>query len=163
MTKDKNFVLATITLVALILVVGIVGIKDISAIRKSNSCGDNGIYITDSSGKSTFVSTDNYVSRPIYASESLETDGDEYVKEGLTTLLNIDCDVKEAFELLDEVQMKVKMTIGDVELYQSYVRGSDGYTYLVRTDKYGNILRDKDGFPDIIKRCDFANLYLESE
>ena len=160
----KKFSISLIAIITMAIAIGIVGVYDISAI-KSKMCGDDGLYITDSSGNTTFVTTANYVDRPIYASETIDVDGDQYFKEGITTLLDIDCDVKEAFDIIkfDEVQMKVKMTIGDVELYQSYVRGSDGYTYLVRTDKYGNILRDKDGFPDIIKRCDFANLYLESE
>ena len=162
MTKPKNFVVATVLIIALILIIGIAGIRDISTMRRSNPCGGNGIYITDSSGKSTFVSTNTYVSRPVYASESLETDGDEYTKEGLTTLLNIDCDVKEAFELLDDVQMRVKMTIGNTEKYQAYVRGSDGFIYLVRTDSEGTILRDENGVAEIVKRCDFADLYLGS-
>ena len=160
----KKFSISLTIMIIMVIAIGIVGIKDISTI-KSKMCGNDGLYITDSSGNTTFISAANYVDRPIYASETIDVDGDQYFKEGITTLLDIDCDVKEAFDTIkfDEVQMKVKMSVGNIELYQSYVRGSDGYTYLVRTDEYGNILRDKDGFPDIIKRCDFANLYLESE
>ena len=157
----KNLILIVATFIVMMatLIFGIVEIKQISTMK--NPCGGNGITILDSQGNETFISTATYVDRHVYAEEKAETEfGLEYTKEGVTNLLNIDCDVKEAFQILDCIRMQVKIKIGDVTHYRAYAKGSDGFTYLVETDEFGNILRDGEGNARIISRCDFADLYL---
>ena len=105
-----------------------------------------------------------YVENKFDVAEKASTSyGIEYSKEGQMTLLDVDCDVKEAFEILDCVRMHVEIKIGDIIYHRAYAKGSDGYTYLVETDENGNILRDSEGNAYILKRCDFADLYLGEE
>lgn len=159
MTK-KLWTVATAVLATVVIIFGAVIIKKVTAIT-TTPCGGNGIIILDSQGNETYVSTATYVERHVYAEEKAETEfGLEYTKQGVTNLLNIDCDVKEAFEILDCIRMQVKIQIGDVTHYRAYAKGSDGFTYLVETDEFGNILRDGEGKAKIISRCDFADLYL---
>ena len=162
MTKKQNLLaVATAALLSVVIIFGVVIFKQIATINNSIPCGGEGLWIEDSQGNKSFVSMDTYVDRPVYAVEEAETIyGLNYSKEGVTTLLNIDCDVKEAFEVLDSTRMLVSITIGDVVYHRAYAKGSDGFTYLVETDEYGTILRDKDGHATIISRCDFADLYL---
>ena len=157
---------ATVVLFLTVVVVGIVETKQNSTIKKiETACGGNGIWLMDSAtGKSTYVSPTTYVESEFNVAEKATTSyGIEYFKEGQMTLLDVDCDVKEAFEILDCVRMHVKMTVGDMEYHRAYAKGSDGYTYLVETDEKGNILRDGDGNANILKRCNFADLYLGEE
>lgn len=157
---------ATVVLFLTVVVVGIVETKQNSTIKKiEDACGGNGIWLMDSAtGKSTYVSPTTYVENKFDVAEKASTSyGIEYFKEGNMSLLDVDCDVKEAFEILDCIRMHVKITVGDTEYHQAYAKGSDGYTYLVETDEDGNILRDGEGNANILKRCDFADLYLGEE
>ena len=162
----KILMLATVVLFITVIVVGVVEIKNISTTRKIESvCGGDGIWLIDSvTGKSTYVSPTTYVDETFNVAEKATTSyGIEYSKEGQMTLLDVDCDIKEAFEILDCVRMHVEIKIGDIIYHRAYAKGSDGFTYLVETDKYGNILRDGEGNAYILKRCDFADLYLGEE
>ena len=158
--------IATAVLFLAVVTVGIVETKQNSTIKKiETACGGNGIWLMNSAtGKSTYVSPTTYVESEFDVAEKATTSyGIEYSKEGQMTLLDVDCDVKEAFEILDCVRMHVEIKIGDIIYHRAYAKGSDGYTYLVETDKYGNILRDGEGNAYILKRCDFADLYLGEE
>lgn len=162
----KLLLVAAVSLFIAVVTFGIVEIKQISTIRKNETaCGGDGIWLTDSAtGKSTYVNMTTYVEEKVAVNETATTSyGVNYSKEGQMSLLDTDCDVKEAFEILDCVRMHVKIKIGDITYYQAYAKGTDGYTYLVETDENGNILRDSKGNATILKRCDFANLYLGEE
>ena len=162
----KISMFATAVLFLTVVIVGIVETKQNSTIKNiETACGGNGIWLMDSTtGKSTYVSPTTYVESEFDVAEKATTSyGIEYSKEGQMTLLDVDCDVKEAFEILDCARMHVKITVGDIEYHRAYAKGSDGYTYLVETDENGNILRDSEGNAYILKRCDFADLYLGEE
>ena len=162
----KMLFVATVILFLTVVTVGIIETKQNSTIKKiEDACGGNGIWLMDSAtGKSTYVSPTTYVESEFNVAEKATTSyGIEYSKEGQMSLLDVDCDIKEAFEILDCVRMHVKMTVGDTEYHRAYAKGSDGYTYLVETDKNGHILRDGEGNAYILKRCDFADLYLGEE
>lgn len=161
----KLLVAATVGLFLTVVIVGIVEIKQISTIRETETaCGGNGFWLIDSTGKSTYVNMTTYVDKKVAVNETATTSyGVNYSKEGQMALLDVDCDVKEAFEILDCTRMHVKIEIGDVTYHQAYAKGSDGFTYLVETDEHGNISRDSEGNATIIKRCDFADLYLGEE
>ena len=80
------------------------------------------------------------------------------------SLLDVDCDIKDAFENLDCIRMNVEIKIGDIIYHQTYAQGvEDGFIYLIETDKEGNILRDDKGNVNVLKRCDFTNIYLGEE
>ena len=161
--KFISLYVATVVLFLTVVVVGIVETKQNSTIKKiEDACGGNGIWLMDSAtGKSTYVSPTTYVENKFDVAEKASTSyGIEYFKEGNMSLLDVDCDVKEAFEILDCIRMHVKITVGDTEYHRAYAKGSDGFTYLVETDENGNILRDGEGNANILKRCDFADLYL---
>lgn len=158
--------IATVVMFIVVIVVGVVEIKNISTTRKiETACGGDGIWLIDSAtGKSTYVNMTTYVDEEFNVAEKATTSyGIEYSKEGQMSLLDVDCDIKEAFEILDCIRMHVKVTIGDTEYHRAYAKGSDGFTYLVETDENGNILRDGEGNVNILKRCDFADLYLGEE
>lgn len=140
-------------------------INTANLLKDSEACGGEGLYITDSrTGETSYVDLTTYVDKKFHVAEKATTSyGVEYSKEGKMNLLDVDCDVKEAFEILDCVRMHVKISIGDTTHYRAYAKGSDGFTYLVETDESGNILRDGEGNATIIKRCDFADLYLGEE
>ena len=127
---------ATIVMFIAVVGVAIVEIKQISTINDIKTvCGDvDGIWLTDSStGKSTRINVAKYVEEKVDVNELATTSyGVNYSKEGEMTLLDVDCDVKEAFEILDCIKMHVKITVGNTEYYQAYARGSDGFTYLVK-------------------------------
>ena len=162
----KISMFATAVLFLAVVIIGIVETKQNSTIKKiETACGGNGIWLMDSAtGKSTYVSPTTYVESEFDVAEKATTSyGIEYSKEGQMTLLDVDCDVKEAFEILDCVRMHVEIKIGDIIYHRAYAKGSDGYTYLVETDENGNILRDSEGNAYILKRCDFADLYLGEE
>lgn len=162
----KILMLATAILFLAVVIIGIVEITQNSTIKKiETACGGNGIWLMNSAtGKSTYVSPTTYVESEFNVAEKATTSyGIEYSKEGQMTLLDVDCDVKEAFEILDCVRMHVEIKIGDIIYHRAYAKGSDGYTYLVETDENGNILRDSEGNAYILKRCDFADLYLGEE
>ena len=162
----KILMLTTAVLFLAVVVVGIVETKQNSTIKQiETACGGNGIWLMDSAtGKSTYVSPTTYVESEFDVAEKATTFyGIEYSKEGRMTLLDVDCDIKEAFEILDCVRMHVEIKIGDIIYHRAYAKGSDGYTYLVETDENGNILRDSEGNANILKRCDFADLYLGEE
>lgn len=164
--KLLSLVITTVVLFIIVVVFGVVEIKQISTNRQiETACGGNGIWLMDSAtGKSTYVSPTTYVESEFNVAEKATTSyGIEYSKEGQMTLLDVDCDVKEAFEILDCIRMHVKITVGDTEYHRAYAKGSDGFTYLVETDEKGNILRDGEGNANILKRCDFADLYLGEE
>ena len=93
--------IATAVLFLAVITVGIVETKQNSTIKKiETACGGNGIWLMDSAtGKSTYVSPTTYVESEFDVAEKAETSyGIEYSKEGQMTLLDVDCDVKEAFE-----------------------------------------------------------------
>lgn len=136
-------------------------IKEEKAIE--DACGGRGIWVMSSDGNATYVSPETYVEKKVWANELAQTNFASYTKEGEMSLFDIDCDVKEAFEILNCIRMHVSITIGDSTLYRAYAKGSDGYTYLVETDSDGSILRDNSGNAFILQRCDFADLYLGSE
>ena len=162
----KISMFATAVLFLTVVIVGIVETKQNSTIKNiETACGGNGIWLMDSAtGKSTYVSPTTYVESEFDVAEKATTSyGIEYSKEGQMTLLDVDCDIKEAFEILDCVRMHVEIKIGDIIYHRAYAKGSDGYTYLVETDENGNILRDSEGNAYILKRCDFADLYLGEE
>jgi len=156
------FVLVILMVANVIVVSSIFSeIKEEKAIEAA--CGGNGIWVMNSDGNATYVSPETYVEEKVWANELAQTNFTSYTKEGEMTLFDIDCDVKEAFEILNCVRMYVTITIGDRTLYRAYAKGSDGYTYLVETDSNGSILRDDAGNAFILQRCDFADLYLGSE
>ena len=161
----KLLLVTTVVLFIAVVTVGIVEIKQISIIKNETACGGNGIWLMDSAtGKSIYVSPTTYVDETFDVAEKATTSyGIEYSKEGQMALLDVDCDVKEAFEILNCIKMHVKITVGDIEYHRAYAKGSDGFTYLVETDEDGNILRDGEGNANILKRCDFADLYLGEE
>lgn len=160
--KKSSLLYIAIGLSFIAMILGIVGIKQFSTMPKTETaCGGNGFWLLDSTGKSTYVDMTTYVDENVAVNETAETSyGVNYSKEGKMSLLDTDCDVKEAFEILDCIRMRVKIKVGDITYYQAYVKGSDGFTYLVETDESGNISRDSEGNATIIKRCDFADLYL---
>ena len=162
----KILMLATAILFLTVVIIGIVETKQNSTIKKiETACGGNGIWLMDSAtGKSTYISPTTYVESEFKVAEKAVTSyGIEYSKEGKMSLLDVDCDIKEAFEILDCARMYVKITNGDIIYHRAYVKGSDGFTYLVETDKDGHILRNSEGNANILKRCDFADLYLGEE
>ena len=162
----KILMLVTIVLFIAVVIIGIVEIKQISTIYKTETaCGGDGIWLMDSvTGKSTYVNMTTYVDKTFNVAEKAITSyGIEYSKEGNMSLLDVDCDIKEAFEILDCARMRVEIKIGDIIYHRAYVKGSDGFTYLVETDKDGHILRNSEGNANILKRCDFADLYLGEE
>lgn len=162
----KILMLVTTVLFIAVVIIGIVEIKQISTIYKTETaCGGDGIWLMDSvTGKSTYVNMTTYVDETFNVAEIATTSyGIEYSKEGKMSLLDVDCDVKEAFEILDCVRMRIEIKIGDITYHRAYVKGSDGFTYLVETDKDGHILKNSEGNANILKRCDFADLYLGEE
>lgn len=161
--KSSVWLVAMVAALLTAVIVGVVEIKNISATKKiETACGGDGLWVMDSSTDiSTYVSPTTYVEDKFNVAEKATTSyGIEYSKEGEMSLLDVDCDVKEAFEILDCIRMHVKITVGDTEYHRAYAKGSDGFTYLVETDEDGNILRDGEGNANILKRCDFADLYL---
>ena len=147
------------------LIFGIVEIVKFSTIKEENSSiGKDGIWLIDSIGKSTCVDMTTYVDEVFAVNETATTIfGVNYSKEGNMSLLDVDCDIKEAFENLDCIMMCVEITIDDIIYHQTYAKGVDGFIYLVETDKEGNILRDDKGNVNILKRCDFTDIYLGEE
>ena len=168
MKKSTTYLCLLITALIAVIVIGALEvhsiIKSANLLKNASACGE-GLYVTDShTGKTSYVDLNTYVDETYDVVEKASTSyGIEYFKEGKMNLLDVDCDVKEAFEILDCVRMHVKITIGDMIHYRAYAKGSDGFTYLVETDESGNILRDSEGNAIIIKRCDFADLYLGEE
>ena len=154
----------TIGLFLIVLVFGIVEIVKFSTIKEENSNGRDGIWLIDSTGKSTCVDMTTYVDKLVAVNETATTIfGVNYSKEGHMSLLDVDCDIKEAFENLDCVRMHVEITIGDTIYHQVYAKGSDSFIYLVETDEFGDILRDDKGNVNVLKRCDFTDIYLGEE
>ena len=146
---------ATVVLFITVVVFNISEIRKISEISKiEDACGGDGIWLIDSAtGKSTYVSPNTYVDEKVAVNETATTSyGINYSKEGNMSL-----------EILDCIKMHVKITNGDTVYHLAYAKGSDGFIYLVETDENGNISRDSKGNATIIKRCDFADLYLGEE
>lgn len=169
MKKSTIYLYLMIAALIAVITIGVFEICSIknttNLLKNAGACGGEGLYITDSStGKTSYVDLTTYVDEKFDVAEKATTSyGVEYSKEGKMNLLDVDCDVKEAFEILDCVRMHVKISNGDMTHYRAYAKGSDGYTYLVETDEFGNISRDSEGNAKIIKRCDFADLYLGEE
>lgn len=167
MNKKESFfnLVFTIGLFLIVLVFGIVEIVKFSTIKEENSSyKEDGIWLIDSTGKSTCVDMTTYVDKLVSVNETATTFyGVNYSKEGQMSLLDVDCDIKEAFENLNCVKMHVEIRIGDIIYHQTYAKGSDGFTYLVETDEFGDILRNGDGNANILKRCDFTDIYLGEE
>lgn len=158
----------TVGLFLIVVIFAIVEIKKFSTIKEENSCSgsEDGIWLIDSTGKSTCVDMTTYVDKLISVNETATTFyGVNYSKEGQMSLLDVDCDIKEAFENLNCVRMRVEIRIGDIIYHQTYAKGSDsdGFIYLVETDEFGDILRDGEGNANILKRCDFTDIYLGEE
>lgn len=170
MNRKESFfnLVFTIGLFLIVLVFGIVEIVKFSTIKKENSCNGSrdGIWLIDSvTGKSTCVDMTTYVDKLFAVNETAITFyGVNYSKEGHMSLLDVDCDIKEAFENLDCVRMHVEIRIGDNVYHQTYAKSvDDGFIYLIETDKNGNILRDDKGNVNVLKRCDFTDIYLGEE
>lgn len=158
----------TVGLFLTVVIFTIVEIVKFSTIKEENSCRgseEDGIWLIDSTGKSTHVDMTTYVDEVFAVNETAITFyGVNYSKEGKMSLLDVDCDIKEAFENLDCVRMHVEIRIGDIIYYQTYAKSvDDGFIYLIETDKNGNILRDDKGNVNILKRCDFTDIYLGEE
>lgn len=155
----------TIGLFLIVLVFGIVEIVKFSTIKKENSYKGDGIWLIDSvTGKSICVDMTTYVDKVFAVNETATTIfGVNYSKEGQMSLLDVDCDIKDAFENLNCVRMNVGIKIGDTIYHQTYAKGVDGFIYLVETDEFGDILRDDKGNVNILKRCDFTDIYLGEE
>lgn len=155
----------TIGLFLIVLIFGIVEIVKFSTIKKENSYKGDGIWLIDSvTGKSICVDMTTYVDKVFAVNETATTIfGVNYSKEGQMSLLDVDCDIKDAFENLNCVRMNVEIKIGDTIYHQTYAKGVDGFTYLVETDEFSNILRDDKGNVNILKRCDFTDIYLGEE
>ena len=162
--KESLFnLIFTVGLFLTVLIFGIVEIVKFSTIKEENSIRD-GICLIDSTGKSTCVDMTTYVDKLVAVNETAITFyGVNYSKEGQMSLLDVDCDIKEAFENLDCVRMHVEIKIGDNVYHQTYAKGVDSFIYLIETDKEGNILRDDKGNVNILKRCDFTDIYLGEE
>ena len=168
MNKKESFfnLVFTIGLFLIVLVFGIVEIVKFSTIKENCSSGSiDGIWLIDSAtGKSTCVDMTTYVDKLVAVNETATTIfGVNYSKEGNMSLLDVDCDIKEAFENLNCIRMHVEIILGDIIYHQTYAKGSDGFTYLVETDEFGDILRDGEGNANILKRCDFTDIYLGEE
>lgn len=155
----------TIGLFLIVLVFGIVEIVKFSTIKENSCRGDDGIWLMDSTGKSTYVDMTTYVDEVFAVNETAITFyGVNYSKEGKMSLLDVDCDIKEAFENLNCIRMNVEIKIGDTIYHQTYAKSvDDGFIYLIETDKDGSILRDDKGNVNILKRCDFTDIYLGEE
>ena len=164
--KESLFnLIFTVGLFLTVVIFGIVEIVKFSTIKKENSCSRDGIWLIDSiTGKTTCVDMTTYVDKLVAVNETATTIfGVNYSKEGNMSLLDVDCDIKEAFENLNCIMMRVEITIGDNVYHQIYAKGVDGFTYLLETDKDGSILRDDKGNVNILKRCDFTDIYLGEE
>ena len=164
--KESLFnLILTVGLFLTVVIFAIVEIVKISTIKENSCRGDDGIWLMDSTGKSTYVDMTTYVDKLVSVNETATTIfGVNYSKEGQMSLLDVDCDIKEAFENLNCVRMHVEIRIGDEVYHQTYAKGvEDGFVYLIETDENGNISRDSKGNATIIKRCDFADLYLGEE
>lgn len=156
----------TVGLFLIVVIFAIVEIKKFSTIKEENSCSGDGIWLIDSvTGKSTCVDMTTYVDKVFAVNETATTIfGVNYSKEGQMSLLDVDCDIKDAFENLNCVRMHVEIKIiGDIIYHQTYAKGVDGFVYLIETDNEGNILRDGEGNANILKRCDFTDIYLGEE
>lgn len=157
----------TVGLFLTVVIFGIVEIVKFSTIKKENSCSGSrdGIWLIDSTGKSTCVDMTTYVDKLVAVNETATTIfGVNYSKEGYMSLLDVDCDIKEAFENLNCVKMHVEITIGDIIYHQTYAKSvEDGFIYLIETDNEGSILRDDKGNVNVLKRCDFTDIYLGEE
>ena len=167
MSKKESFfnLIFTMGLFLTVVIFAIVEIVKFSTIKEENSCSGDGIWLIDSvTGKSICVDMTTYVDKVFAVNETATTIfGVNYSKEGQMSLLDVDCDIKEAFENLNCVRMHVEIRIGDIIYHQTYAKGSDGFTYLVETDEFGDILRDDKGNVNILKRCDFTDIYLGEE
>ena len=164
--KESLFnLIFTVGLFLTVVIFAIVEIVKFSTIKEENSsCKGDGIWLIDSTGKSTCVDMTTYVDKLVAVNETATTIfGVNYSKEGHMSLLDVDCDIKEAFENLNCARMHVEIRIGDTIYHQVYAKGSDGFIYLVETDEFGNILRDDKGNVNVLKRCDFTDIYLGEE
>lgn len=158
----------TVGLFLIVVIFAIVEIVKFSTIKEENSSysRNDGIWLIDSTGKSTCVDMTTYVDKLVAVNETATTIfGVNYSKEGQMSLLDVDCDIKDAFENnLNCVRMYVEITIGDTIYRQTYAKSvDDGFIYLIETDKEGNILRDDKGNVNVLKRCDFTDIYLGEE
>ena len=167
MSKKESFfnLIFTVGLFLTVVIFAIVEIVKFSTIKENSCRGDDGIWLMDSvTGKSTCVDMTTYVDKVFAVNETATTIfGVNYSKEGQMSLLDVDCDIKDAFENLNCVRMNVEIKIGDTIYHQTYAKGVDGFTYLVETDEFSNILRDDNGNVNILKRCDFTDIYLGEE
>ena len=167
MNKKESFfnLVFAVGIFLTVVIFAIVEIKKFSTIKEENSCSGDGIWLIDSvTGKSTCVDMTTYVDKVFAVNETATTIfGVNYSKEGQMSLLDVDCDIKDAFENLNCVRMHVEIKIGDNVYHQTYAKGVDGFTYLVETDEFKNILRDDKGNVNILKKCDFTDIYLGEE
>ena len=167
MSKKESFfnLIFTVGLFLTVVIFAIVEIVKFSTIKEENSCSGDGIWLIDSvTGKSICVDMTTYVDKVFAVNETATTIfGVNYSKEGQMSLLDVDCDIKDAFENLNCVRMNVEIKIGDTIYHQTYAKGVDGFTYLVETDEFSNILRDDKGNVNVLKRCDFTDIYLGEE
>lgn len=168
MSKKESFfnLIFTVGLFLTVVIFAIVEIVKISTIKEENSsCKGDGIWLIDSTGKSTCVDMTTYVDKLVSVNETATTIfGVNYSKEGQMSLLDVDCDIKDAFENLNCIRMNVEIRFGDEVYHQTYAKSvEDGFIYLIETDNEGNILRDGEGNANILKRCDFTDIYLGEE
>lgn len=158
MNNKRESLFNLVFTIGLFLIVLVFGIVKFSTIKEKNSFrGDDGIWLIDSTGKSTYVDMTTYVDGMFAVNETATTIfGVNYSKEGQMSLLDVDCDIKDAFENLDCVRMHIEITIGDTIYRQTYAKGvEDGFIYLIETDKEGNV--------NVLKRCDFTEIYIGEE
>ena len=123
----------TVGLFLIVVIFAIVEIVKFSTIKEENSFrGDDGIWLIDSTGKSTYVDMTTYVDGMFAVNETATTTifGVNYSKEGQMSLLDVDCDIKDAFENLNCIRMNVEIKIGDIIYHQVYAKGSDSFIYL---------------------------------
>lgn len=165
--KESLFnLILTVGLFLTVVIFAIVEIVKFSTIKEENSsCKGDGIWLIDSTGKSTCVDMTTYVDKLVAVNETATTIfGVNYSKEGQMSLLDVDCDIKDAFENLNCIRMNVEIKIGDIIYHQTYAKGvEDGFIYLIETDNEGSILRDDKGNVNILKKCDFTDIYLGEE
>ena len=113
----------TVGLFLIVVIFAIVEIVKFSTIKEENSSysRNDGIWLIDSTGKSTCVDMTTYVDKLVAVNETATTIfGVNYSKEGQMSLLDVDCDIKDAFENLNCVRMHVEITIGETIYRQTY-------------------------------------------
>lgn len=138
MGKAATLKFYVVAIVVMSIMATTIGIMEVKMIR--NGLTSNEMVVVDDNESRTEIGLNDY-------------DGYCAVYEEYTE----ECE----FELLDEVRMYVDINVNGEDLHRAYIYGNDGFTYLVEVDEEGTVKRDSNGEPNIIQRCDFADLYLD--